>query len=474
MNNNMTMLSLLFLSLLCVSNSSFAQQDAKPNIVLIVADDAGYADFGFQNNLPVYQKATPNLDQIAKQGMRFSQAYVSANVCAPSRAGLLTGMWQPRFGFRDNLPSHHGKPQKVWFTEQWQEIGLDVGVKTMGDHLKQLGYYTGLVGKWHLGYADRFAPHNRGFDSFKGIRAGSRSFFPIEKFKNKVPPQRYHQREKNGNFIAESEIEHVTKSQGDAALEFIDEASAGKNPFFLLLSFTAPHTPLQPDLKSLKSAQKLFPDESKNRQDYMGLVIGMDEQIGRVMTHLKTKGIEDNTMIVFLSDNGGSKKNYANNGNLRGHKWTPFEGGYRVPMLIKWPGKIKPASSYASPVISLDLLPTFIEAAEGEPQDNMNGVQLQDVFAGNKLEERSFYWWDANSEGLTSTAFSHPWKLVLREDTVRGSRKFSVKGSGEPWLFNIEDDPGETRNLATIYPDKVIQMKSLFKNWVGEMESPRW
>jgi arylsulfatase A-like enzyme len=474
MNNKFFLKGLALLSFFWLISSSLAQQTTKPNIVVILADDAGYADFGFQNNLPAYKQATPHLDQLATQSMRFTQAYVSANVCAPSRAGLLTGMWQPRFGFRDNLPSHSGKPQKVWFTEQWKEIGLDVSVKTMGDHLNKLGYFTGLVGKWHLGYEDRFAPHNRGFDFFEGIRAGSRAFFQLKEIKNKIPPDRYHQREKNGIFLPESEIKHVTKSQGDAALEFIDEASADKNPFFLLLSFTAPHAPLQPDLTSYEKAKQLFPNEQKKRQQYMGLVIGMDEQVGRLTAHLQAKGMADNTIIVFLSDNGGSKKNYSNNGDLRGHKWTPFEGGYRVPMLIKWPGTVKPASNYHSPIISLDLLPTFINAAGGKQPTDLDGVQLQPIFTGKTLAKRNLFWWDTNSEGLTSTALVHPWKLVTRESAVRGSRKFNVKGDGKPWLFNIEQDPKETRNLAKNHPEKVKQMKSLFKEWVSEMEKPRW
>ena len=465
----------IILYILGFSLIAFASaQGSKPNIILMLADDAGFNDFGFQNQQAAYRKATPHIDSIAHDGMYFTQAYVSANVCAPSRAGLISGMYQERFGFRDNLPSHHGKPQAVWFTEGWKQIGLDTKIKTMGDYLKQLGYTTGLVGKWHLGYADHFAPHHRGFDYFKGIRAGSRSFFPLKELHDDVPPQRFHQREFNGTFLPENEIKHLTESQGDAALEFIDAARQHKNPFFLFLSFTAPHTPLQADPASLKKARELFPDETKKRLSYMGLIIGMDRQVGRVLDYLKDKKIEKNTLIVFLSDNGGSMKNQANNGALRGHKWTPFEGGYRVPLVIKWPAKIKAGSSYSEPVISLDLLPTFLNAAGAEAPQDLDGEALQAVFEGEKLDSRTFCWWDCNSEGLTSIAFDYPWKLVMREDAVRGSRQFKVKGGVEPWLFNLENDPSESLNLVVKYPEKVKQLKATFKKWVKQMEAPRW
>jgi arylsulfatase A-like enzyme len=471
MSGNGMLVLILTVGVFCASLPAGAQ---KPNILLIMADDAGYNDFGFQNGDAVYCKATPNLDAMAAEGVIFRQAYVSANVCAPSRAGMMTGMWQERGGFRDNLPSHHGKPAAVWFTDEWQQIGLDVDTRTMGDHLQELGYYTGLVGKWHLGYADRFAPHNRGFDYFKGIRAGSRSFFPINKFEDVVPPQRYHQREHNGVFLPESEIEHITISQGDAAVEFIDKAGKTGKPFFLFLSFTAPHTPLQSDAESLKLAEELFPKASWDRKRYMGLVIGMDRQIGRVLAHLNTKGLEKNTMVVFLSDNGGSKKNASDNTPLRGHKWTPFEGGYRVPMVMKWPAQIQPDSTYAQPVISLDLLPTFISAGGGTIPAELDGHALQPVFEGRSLGKRTFYWWDCNSEGLTSTTFDYPWKLVQREDAVRGAREFKTKGGTDPWLFNLKQDPAEAINLADSHPEKVKQLKKEFSAWVAEMPKPRW
>jgi len=451
-----------------------AQGAKQPNIIILLADDAGYNDFGFQNGEEAYRKATPHIDTLARDGAVFTQAYVSANVCAPSRAGLITGRYQERNGFRDNLPGYWGKPDPIWFTEEWREIGLDVNVKTAGDLLGSLGYYTGVVGKWHLGYDDRFAPHNRGFDFFKGIRAGSRSFFPYKEIKIVVPPDAYHQIEKNGVFLPESDIVHVTQSQGDAAIEFIDEAQQNEKSFFLFLSFTAPHSPLQSDPESLALARKLFPESNKQRQQYMGLVIGMDRQIGRVLEYLEELGLEENTIVVFMSDNGGSKKNASNNDPLRGHKWTPFEGGYRVPMVIKWPGVAHAGSIVFKPVISLDLLPTFLSAADGPVPSDLDGVPLQPLFRGGSLAERTFCWWDCNDEGLTSTVLDYPWKLVMRKDAVRGTRHFKTKGGTDPWLFNLEDDLSEQKNLAKKHPERVRQLQGIFEEWVKDMPTPRW
>ena len=260
----------------------------------------------------------------------------------------------------------------------------------------------------------------------------------------------------------------------EASAADVDEASGAKKPFFLFLSFTAPHTPLQSDAESLAKAEKLFPEASKQRAAYMGLLIGLDRQVGRVLDHLKSQGLEKDTLVVFLSDNGGSMKNSSNNDPLRGHKWTPFEGGYRVPMAMKWPGEVKAGTIISQPVISLDLLPTFLVAAESPVPDGLDGVALQPTLNGKKSAARTFCWWDCNGEGLTSTVLDHPWKLVMREDAVRGTRQFKTKGGTDPWLFNLDDDLSEATNLAGKYPEKTRELKAVFDAWVAEMPEPRW
>ena len=454
----------------------------KPNILFILADDAGYNDFGFYNQTEEYHKATPVLDKLRSESVFFSQAYVSGNVCAPSRAGILTGLHQQRFGFRDNFPKHWGTDSDPrWENDGWREFGVDPSVKTVGYYLQKVGYYTGIVGKWHLGYDDKFHPTNRGFDYFYGLRTGSRSFFPIKEFKQGEVAAKYQQLEKNGVFQPENKINHVTETFGDASIEFIDEAKKAKKPFYLFLSHTAPHSPLQSDPQSLALAKKLFPKADKMRQQYMGLIIGMDRSIGRVLDHVKKLGMEKNTMVIFMSDNGGSAKNSSNNGILRGHKWCPFEGGYRVPMLIKWPGEIKPNSSNDTAVISLDLIPTYVTAAGGKTAKGLDGVALQPLFKKKKLDKRTLCWWDYNGEGVTSTIVQHPWKLITRVDDENAKPKGKSKkkkqpaGNVYPMLFNLDKDLSETKNLADQYPEMVQKMNQKVEAWKDTLpEKMNW
>ncbi|MCF7818001.1 MAG: sulfatase-like hydrolase/transferase [Kiritimatiellales bacterium] len=383
-----------------------------------------------------------------------------------SRAGLITGKHQQRFGFEGNDDA--GK----WDDKKQAIFGVDLSQKTMADQLKTLGYYTGIVGKWHLGYEDKFYPNKRGFDYFYGLRGGSRTFFPDPKLETSTSPLEHSKLlEKNGVILPESQITHVTETLGDAAIEFIDAARKHNQPFFLYLSFTAPHSPLQSDPESLEQVVKLFPDALKKRQNYLGLVRGMDRHAGRVLDHLKQCGLDKNTLVVFLSDNGGSAKNASNNDPLHGYKWTPFEGGYRVPMAIKWPGVVAPGTVLNTPVVSLDLMPTFITAAGGSVPDGLDGIDLTPLLAGKEksLKPRLLLWRDTNGEGWTKTILRDPWKLILRQDS-----KFKKLKTTEPWLFNIGTDLQETDNLAEQYPETVKELSGLVNDWSSTLEDPRW
>ncbi|MGE4489011.1 MAG: sulfatase-like hydrolase/transferase [Kiritimatiellales bacterium] len=437
------------------------QGNPQPNILLILADDAGYHDFGFQGD-PLYRELTPNIDTIARDGGRFTEAYVSCNVCAPSRAGLMTGMHQQRFGFQNNDSVSN------WNAKKEARFGLDLAQKTVADRLKALGYYTGIVGKWHLGYIEGYYPTRRGFDYFMGLRGGSRSFFPNPEYSRATNADQYKQLEKNGKIIPENEIHHVTDCFGDAALEFLDQALHQDHPFFLYLSFTAPHTPLQPDDESLAKAKRLFPDAEAKRQAYLGLIAGMDRNVGRVLDFLREHKLDQNTLVVFLSDNGGSAKNAANNDPLRGHKWTPFEGGYRVPMAVKWPGVIAAGSVFSTPVMSLDLLPTFLKAAGGEVADELDGRDLRSLMEGTPGDDRTFLWRDRNKEGLTSTILRYPWKLIIQDEAPKNVAPAGAR------LFNLENDMAESHNVAEQYPEIVQKLSSELDVWTGSLPPPRW
>ncbi len=446
-----------------------------PHIIFVMADDAGYRDFGFQEFDPIYRQVTPRIDEIARDGARFTHAYVTASVCAPSRAGFLTGRYQQRFGFQQNLPSHWGDtPDSRWLTDEWKDLGLHPDLDTMGDWLQRQGYYTGIVGKWHQGYADHHAPHNRGFDFTYILRAGSRSFFSqpeLEENPSELIPYRYRQLERNGEFLPEDRIHHITETFGDASIKFIDEALETGRPFFLFLSHTAPHTPMQPDAESLARAQELFPDASDRRQAYIGLMLGMDLHTGRVLDHLEHRDITDQTVVIFFNDNGGAHNNASNNLPLRDHKYSPFEGGFRVPLVMRWPGVLEPGTVIHDPVIALDFLPTFLSMAGGKLPEELDGVDLTPLLRGevDTLGERSLYWREVNRAGLSRTILQLPWKLIERE-----SSRWVTVDNGTPYLFRMDQDIGESENVAEAYPEVVAELRAAFAAWEAKLPEPNW
>jgi len=228
---------------------------------------------------------------------------------------------------------------------------------------------------------------------------------------------------------------------------------------------------LQPDEQSLALAEELFPEADRKRLAYLGLVIGMDRAVGRVLDRLERSQMDQNTLVVFMNDNGGSRKNASNNSPLRGHKWSPMEGGYRVPMALKWPGIVKSGSVISEPVISLDLLPTFVTAAGGAIPSNLDGKAIQPLLAGKTLGDRTFYWWDYNAEGVTSTIMRHPWKLIQHESSTRDGMSSS---QSKPWLFHLGNDLSESRNLAEKHPETVQQLKDRLNGWRNQLPKPRW
>ena len=310
-----------------------------PNLVVLMSDDAGYADFGFQPLVADdYRSLTPRIDSIAKQGCRLSSAYMSGAVCSPSRAGFMTGRYQQRFGHDNNIPPGYMKG------------GLPLTETFMAKRLGDLGYKTGLIGKWHLGYPEDYQPNQRGFDYFYGCLQGSRKYFPIEN----VSPHRVFLE----NTTPTEEAGYITDRIGDGACRFIEANKS--NPFFLFVSFTATHGPLDVKEEHLKKLANMKPNKRKKNA---GLMVSLDENVGKILDQLDVLGLTEKTLVVFTNDNGGQTQSGANNHPLRGRKGQLWEGGVRVPMAIRWPGHIPAGSVFEEPVISLDLFPTFLAAA---------------------------------------------------------------------------------------------------------------
>ncbi len=412
----------------------------KPNIVVIVGDDMGYADVGFHGCKDI---PTPNLDALAKADTRFTSGYVSGPYCSPTRAGLLTGRYQTRFGheFNGNGP----------------EVGLPLSETTIADRLKTAGYATAWVGKWHLGGADKFHPQKRGFDTAFGFLGGAHPYFP-----GKGEPILRGTKDAN-------ETEYLTDAFGREAVSFVDKNKA--KPFFLYLAFNAVHTPMHATDERLKK----FADIKDNqRRTYAAMMWAMDEAIGKLLAKLKEEKLDKNTLIVFFSDNGGptmqgTSVNGSVNTPLRGSKRTTLEGGVRVPFVMSWPGKIPAGRVFAAPVIQLDVLPTALAAAGVEIKADwmLDGVNLIPHLSGPVLKDPhdALFW----RFGQQTAARKGDWKLVKYDAVADGG-----KGTSPARLYNLADDIGEKTDLAAKHPDKVKELQGAWDEWNKGNVAPLW
>ncbi|MCP4781932.1 MAG: sulfatase-like hydrolase/transferase [Fuerstiella sp.] len=417
----------------------------KPNIVLLFSDDAGYADFGFQGSR---QMRTPNLDRLAESGVRFSQLYVTASVCGPSRAGLLTGRYQQRFGFEENnVP---GIMSESGLTGD--DMGLPPGLPTIGDRLQALGYRTAIFGKWHMGIADRYHPLKRGFDAFYGFRGGARSFFAYsKKQREKVGRSRWMERDFEG--FGEHQ-DYLTDALADEASAFIEQNR--DKPFFAYVSFNAVHLPLEVD----PGDSEAFPGLEGKRRKLAQMTLSLDRACGRIVDTLKRLGLEQNTLIVFANDNGGpSDKNASSNYPFAGVKATQLEGGIRVPGFVVWPGEIPAGSVFDKPVSTLDLTPTFVEAAGGDASgiDGLDGVDLVPYLRGEKKgKPHQSLFWKMENRGVVRDG---DWKLMRFPDRPA-------------MLFNLARDPSEQYDLADQYPEKIRKLYKKLFEWEMTLERP--
>ena len=435
-----------------VGHAAQPQKAGKPNILLIVADDLGYADIGVHGGKAV---PTPNLDKLAAAGVRCTNGYVSAPYCSPSRAGLLTGRYQTHFGHEFN--PHVGPEGK---------LGLPLDELTIADLLRTAGYATGLVGKWHLGFSKDHHPQARGFDDFFGFLVGGHNYTLS---KNAEPK------------FASSMSQHliyrgreVQKVDGFTTEVFTDEALGfmkrhKEKPWFLYLAYNAVHTPLEISEK----VKDRIPADVKDpaRRGYLSLLIGLDDAIGRLLAHLEETGADRNTLIVFVSDNGGSgvapflAYNTGSNRPLRGNKGQTLEGGIRVPFFIAWRGKLPAGKTYDHPVITLDVLPTACALAGVKTPENVDGVNLLPHLLGEKkaAPHDALFW-----------RFG-PQKAVRKGNlTLVDWRDFETKTSSGWQLFDLSKDIGQQNNLAAKEPKLVAELSQAWERWNAKNMAPLW
>jgi arylsulfatase A-like enzyme len=430
----------LFL-VLAASCTVLAAPPKKPNILFIVADDLGYADVGFQGCKDI---PTPNVDALATSGVRFTSGYVSGPYCSPTRAGLMTGRYQTRFGHEFNP---RGKD------------GLPLSETTIAGRLKAAGYVTGLVGKWHLGSLPQFHPQKRGFEEFFGFLGGAHDYFRSAGILRGTEPVK--------------DLDYTTDAFGRETVAFIERHKA--EPWFLYLAFNAVHTPMQATDDRLAK----FPGiENKQRRTYDAMTLALDDAVGVVRRKLVDAGLEQNTLILFISDNGGPTMpgttiNGSRNTPLRGSKRTTLEGGIRVPFVVSWPGHLKPGV-YDQPMIQLDAHVTALAAAgvEVNPEWKLDGVNLLPYLNGEKTgsPHDALYW----RFGKQMAIREGDYKLVRYDsnaDTLTGGRKQPVTDAK---LYHLSDDIGESKDLATAMPEKVKDLQSKWDAWNATLVRPLW
>lgn len=439
----MTFANQLILAALCAIPVQTEAAD-KPNIILLFADDAGYGDFGFHGS---HHFKTPHLDRLAQSGVRLSNFYVTGATCGPSRAGMLTGRYQQRFGFEENnVPAFMSNSSKLL----GDEMGLPTDLKTMGDYLRQLGYRTAVFGKWHMGIADRYHPLKRGFDEFYGMRGGARSFFAYPH-----PERTSRENLMERGFEGYQEHEgYLTNVLADETCSFIERSK--NQPFFAYVSFNAVHTPMQADPQDKDEFAQL----EGTRRTAAQMMLALDRACGQIVDKLKSLGLDDNTLIVFTNDNGGPMdKNGSSNYPFSGVKATQLEGGVRVPGIVVWPGELPAGAVYDNPLSTLDLLPTFVKAAGGDPKaiEGLDGVDMVPYLqSATKERPHQTLYWKMETRGAIRDG---DWKLLRFPDRPAE-------------LYNLEEDPGEQNNLTDAHPDLV---KTLYKKlfaWELGLERP--
>jgi len=423
--------SLLLLVAVAGLLSSSLRLSARPNVVIFFSDDLGWGELGCQGNPQI---PTPNIDAIARDGVRFTNGYVAATYCSPSRAGLLTGRYPTRFGHEFNSVANR--------------TGLRLDQVTIADRLRALGYATACVGKWHLGGGIEYRPTRRGFDEFYGTLANTPFYHPTNFVDSRISD--------DVRPVADPAF-YTTDAYAERAVDWIERSK--NRPWFLYLPFNAQHAPLQAPKKYLDRFSGITDEK---RRIFAAMLSSMDDAVGRVMGKVRALGQEENTIVFFIADNGGpTQSTTSGNGPLRGFKMTTFEGGPRVPFVAQWKGRWPAGKVYGFPVINLDVLPTVVAAAGGKAESarSVDGVDLTPFVTG------------ANPARPHQTLY---WRYGPQWAVRHGDLKLVVSrgGSGKPELYDLSKDVGESKDLAAAQPAKVRELQALWDKWSAEQAEP--
>jgi arylsulfatase A-like enzyme len=441
---NLLLLSLFVLA--CQLQAAYA----KPNLIVILTDDQGYRDVGFNGCTDI---PTPHIDSIAENGIRFTNGYVSYPVCGPSRAGLLTGRYQGRFGFTTNPTIDPEVP----------EAGIPLEEKNIAEVLSQSGYRSMILGKWHMGSHPVHHPLNRGFDEFYGYLSGGHNYFPSEYTLNDLSEVKkkwdwYRTKLIRNHQRVVEKSDYLTDALSREAVAFVKRQARSGQPFFLYLAYNAPHTPMQATEKYL---QRFTHIKDKRRQTYAAMVSAVDDGVGQLMQTLESNGLVEDTIVIFLSDNGGATNNASNNLPLRGNKGSMWEGGVRVPFAMQWKGHLPEGIDYDHPVISLDILPTIAElaGAPANPDKPWDGVNLIPYLTGKDMGvPHSSLFWRSLQHGDQS----------IRQGDLKLVRE--SKSMKSPQIFNLRKDVTETKDLSLELKTQKKAMQKVWDEWESELK----
>jgi len=407
------------------------------NVIILLADDLGYADIGCQ----AIEKdvKTPNIDSIAAAGVRFTSAYVSCPVCSPSRAGILTGKYQERFGHEANpLPEYD------------KTFGLPTNQITLADEFRRSGYATAAFGKWHEGDNEKFWPLKRGFDEFFGFLGGMHAYVP-----RPIESQGVNVIRRGNNPVEEKE--YLTDAITREAVSFIDRHR--DKPFFMYVAYNAVHVPQQAPPRYLKR----FPEDTdKSRRLMLAMLAAEDDGVGKILTKLHDEKLDNDTLVIFLSDNGGPTwENASRNAPLRGFKGQVWEGGIRIPFMMKWPGKIPAAKVINQPIISLDIFPTALTAAGATPRNpkDIDGKNILPLVTGiaDAPPHPTLYW-----------RFKPQW--AIRD----GNYKLETARDGITHLYDLSKDESEQNDLMKSHPEIAANLQKKYDAWNATLMNPLW
>ena len=439
---------ILFILLIIGSFDHVCAQEGSPNIILILADDLGYGDL---SSYGATDLQTPAIDGLAASGMRFSRFYANSPVCSPTRAALLSGRYPPMAGVPGVI--------RTRAEDNWGALSEDVIL--LPDMLRRKGYHTAMVGKWHLGLTAPDRPHDRGFDRFEG-------------FLGDMMDDYYHHRRHGLNYMRHNDEVltpegHATDLFSDWAVRYIESRTASEAPFFLYLAYNAPHTPIQPPDDWLARVRAREPEISEERAKLVALIEHMDHGIGKVIEAVQANGYADNTLIVFVSDNGGQLNVGANNGPLRDGKQSMYEGGLRVPAVVVWPGQIAPGSTSDYPALTMDLYPTLLDAAGVPVTHFIEGQNFMPMLRGEAQPWQDRYLFFSRREGnmryngkTIEAVRQGPWKLLQNSPFAPLE------------LYNLEADPLETTNRIEDEPEVFKRLAVALRAYIREGGKVPW